>query len=315
MPYEIRQHERSRSVSSRKVTDALLVLPSLFHSIYLNLNRQQWNGKTTLAIAAIIKNEGPYLLEWIEYHRSIGFQKFYLYDNESTDNPRKILAPYVKAGIVELTPWPGKARQMDAYNDALNKHARDCKYLAVIDLDEFINFGSTSVSQWLDQHITDGISGVGLNWLIFGSAGRKARPEGLVIESYTQRSEASFRNNKHTKAIVNPRRVLGYPNPHFAVPLLGYHSINALGEHITGPFSPDSQSDIPPYINHYFCKSVEEFALKRSRGMADQLGIRDQSTFDEHDRNDVEDKSMLPKAAEVHHRLEYLHQHGHPYGI
>lgn len=84
---------------------------------------------------------------------------------------------------------------------------------------------------------------------------------------------------------------------------------------MNGPFSPDSQSDMPPYVNHYFCKSLEEFAVKRSRGMADNLGIRDQSSFSEHDRNEVEDRSMLPKAAEVHERLDYLLQHGTPYGM
>lgn len=151
MPCEIRQHARSKSIAARKVTDALLVLPGLVHSLYMNLAHQRWNGNITLAIAAIMKNEGPYLLEWIEYHRSIGFQKFYLYDNDSADNPAGILQPYIASGIVDLIPWPGQARQVDAYNDALNKHAKDCKYLATIDLDEFINFGSTDALTWLDH--------------------------------------------------------------------------------------------------------------------------------------------------------------------
>ena len=36
-----------------------------------------------IAIVAIAKNEGPYLREWIEYHRLVGIKRFYLYDNES----------------------------------------------------------------------------------------------------------------------------------------------------------------------------------------------------------------------------------------
>lgn len=175
-----------------------------------------------------------------------------MYDNGSTDNPSTVLNPYITAGIVDLIPWPGQARQVDAYNDALNRHAKDCKYLATIDLDELINFGSIDPLEWLDQHVGDDVSGIGLNWLIFGSAGRKTKPDGLVIESYTRRSEASFKNNQHTKAIVDPRRVLGYPNAHFAVPLLGFHAVNAKGLPMNGPFSPESQSDVPPYINHYF---------------------------------------------------------------
>jgi hypothetical protein len=46
-----------------------------------------------IAMVSIAKNEGPYLKEWIEYHKLVGFTKFYFYDNESTDNTREILAP------------------------------------------------------------------------------------------------------------------------------------------------------------------------------------------------------------------------------
>lgn len=55
--------------------------------------------------------------------------------------------------------------------------------------------------------------------------------------------------------------------------------------------------------------------MKRNRGMADKLGLRDQSSFGEHDHNEIEDRSMLPKAAEIHKRLDYLSRHGIPYGI
>ena len=291
-----------------------MVLPGLFHSLYLNFRHAAWDGSISLAIVAILKNEGPYVLEWVEYHRSIGFQKFFLYNNDSTDNVKELLAPYIQAGIVELIPWSGQTRQMDAYNDALNKHIRDCKYIATIDLDEFITFGNQGTLAWLNQHIVNGVSGVGINWLIFGSSGRKNKPDGLVLESYTQRSEASFKKNLHTKIIVDPRRVLGYCNPHFAVPLLGYHAINVSDEPMSGPFSPSTQSDVPPLVYHYFCKSLEEFALKRSRGMADNPNIRDRSDFTEHDRNEVTDASMLPKAAEVKKRLAYLYEYGYPYG-
>ncbi len=40
---------------------------------------------TPLAICAIFKNEGPYILEWVAYHRAVGFDHFVLYDNASTD--------------------------------------------------------------------------------------------------------------------------------------------------------------------------------------------------------------------------------------
>ena len=53
-----------------------------------------------LSIAAIYRNEAPYLREWIEFHKLVGVERFFLYNNESTDDHRAVLAPYVEAGIV-----------------------------------------------------------------------------------------------------------------------------------------------------------------------------------------------------------------------
>ena len=39
-----------------------------------------------LAVCAIYRNEAPYLREWIEFHRLVGVERFFLYNNESTDD-------------------------------------------------------------------------------------------------------------------------------------------------------------------------------------------------------------------------------------
>lgn len=51
-----------------------------------------------IAIVAIAKNEGLYLKEWIEYHLLVGIKKIYFYDNESEDNTKDILEPYIVGG-------------------------------------------------------------------------------------------------------------------------------------------------------------------------------------------------------------------------
>src|SRR5947209_4668609 len=43
---------------------------------------------TSLAICAIFKDEAPYLAEWVTFHRLMGVDRFYLYDNRSTDSWR-----------------------------------------------------------------------------------------------------------------------------------------------------------------------------------------------------------------------------------
>ena len=62
-----------------------------------------------LAVCAIAKNEGPYFQEWIEWHRKQGVEKFYIYDNESTDGTREVLEPYIASGLVDYTYFPEDA--------------------------------------------------------------------------------------------------------------------------------------------------------------------------------------------------------------
>ena len=59
----------------------------------------------SLYVCAIFKNETPYLKEWIEFHRIVGVEKFILYQNNSVDDYRYVLDPYVAEGIVELIDW------------------------------------------------------------------------------------------------------------------------------------------------------------------------------------------------------------------
>ena len=91
-----------------------------------------------LSIVAILKNEGAYLKEWLDYHLFAGVDHFYLYDNDSPDNQAEVAKPYVEAGLVDYIPYPGKAMQFMCYNEALSKVQFESRYISFIDLDEFV---------------------------------------------------------------------------------------------------------------------------------------------------------------------------------
>ena len=74
-----------------------------------------------LAVVAILKNEAPYLKEWLDYHLIAGVKHFYLYDNESPDNQAEVAKLYVAAGLVDYIPAPGKVMQTAVYNDAIKR--------------------------------------------------------------------------------------------------------------------------------------------------------------------------------------------------
>lgn len=240
-----------------------------------------------------MKNEAPYIKEWLEYHlRIVGVEHFYLYDNESKDNTSVILRPYIDKGIVTCIPICGLKRQHDAYNDALNRFGNDTKYMAFIDLDEFIFTDGKKFPEYLDERICDDSKegAVVVNWLLFGSAGFAKKPEGLVIENYVKRAEYDFKKNWHIKTICNPRKTLAFVNAHYAIYKHGAFAINTTGDRVAGAESIPTKGGIKIY--HYFTKSREEFEEKRLRGKADDGKVRAVTEFKEHDVNDVEDISL-----------------------
>lgn len=62
-----------------------------------------------LVMAAMFKDEAPYLREWILYHRMVGVEHFWLYNNDSTDNWSEVLAPFIDEGLVDVIPWQASA--------------------------------------------------------------------------------------------------------------------------------------------------------------------------------------------------------------
>ena len=59
-----------------------------------------------LAACTIYRDAASYLAEWIEFHRLVGVERFFLYDNGSADDHRDVLAPYVDEGIAVVHDWP-----------------------------------------------------------------------------------------------------------------------------------------------------------------------------------------------------------------
>ena len=94
-----------------------------------------------LSICAIFKDEAPYLPEWIEFHRLVGVERFFLYDNLSSRWRQGGLEPWVRAGVVSISDCSiplGQGGQGWAYADALRRARGRTRWLAFIDVDEFL---------------------------------------------------------------------------------------------------------------------------------------------------------------------------------
>lgn len=251
-----------------------------------------------LAIVAIAKNEGPYIREWIEYHRLVGIEQFYFYDNDSEDNTRRILKPYIDSNIVVYKKIEGKGKQLDAYNDAVRQYKDTCRYLAFIDLDEYLVPTEPFRPVWeiineTIEHHGKGASGVGINWAVFGSSGHEKTPKGLTVLNFTKRGHNRQAANAHIKTIVNPREVKYYISPHYPLYRLGAYSINELGNERLYVWFSDIREYKNIRINHYYTKSMEQYQTEKARrGYGDRIGTYKMEQFHKYDLNDIEDRGM-----------------------
>ena len=240
-----------------------------------------------LSVCAIAKNEGPYFEEWIEWHLAHGVEKFYIYDNESTDGSKDILGPYIKRGVVEYKYWSGSKQQLAVYDNCLANYRFSSRWIAFIDLDEFIvPLKDKSIPEFLKRY--ESFSVVEINWLIYGSSGRRIKTPGTMMERFKRHSLPNNILNRHVKSIVNPRRIFCMIGCHEAARISG-RSSDSHGTRIKKNFRDrEPQQDIIR-INHYAVKSHEEFMGKRARGRARTTSYRTDEYFSQYDLNDIEE--------------------------
>lgn len=243
--------------------------------------------KYYLSVCAIAKNEGPYFKEWIEWHHRQGVEKFYIYDNESTDCTKDVLEPYIQSGLVEYTYFPGRKRQLAAYDDCFERHRTETRWLAVIDLDEFIvPIKDRNIPAFL--HRMEKYPVVEINWLVYGSGGAKNHEPGGVMERFRCHSLPEDHLNTHVKSIVDPRRVCTMIGCHEAARISG-HAVDSHGERLKNGFGHRKPQQDVIRINHYAVKSYEEFLEKRARGRARTDSLRDMGYFKQYDLNDIKE--------------------------
>ena len=225
-----------------------------------------------LSVCGIAKNEQHGLREWVHYHRLVGVEHFYIYDNDSAVPVRETLAKEIASEYVTCIEFSGPSKQMPAYNHYLSNFGKDTQWAAMIDADEFMVPKKTnSVLDVLDSFIN--YASLQVNWVIFGSGGHLTRPQGLVIENYTQSSPSSYKENLHTKAIVQPSKIqCAGSNPHYFIPLRGFFVVGENFEGVPNAWSKTHNVETIQ-LNHYTIKSLEDFHAKIAKGRADAVHL------------------------------------------
>lgn len=226
------------------------------------------------SICAIVKDEDASLREWLVYHLAIGFEHATIYDNGSATPVNALLREFVDAGLVTAVDFPLREnQQLSAYFHCLREQRPHTRWLAFIDVDEFIvPLKNTDIRDFLDNYADYG--GVGVHWKMFGSSGHLQRPDGNVIENYTE----TLGLNEHIKSIVQTKYATHPLSPHHFAYKDNYYCVNEDKFIIDAPFSYPIGNIVT--LNHYYYKSQQDYEEKINRGLATQIAKNVQRSID-----------------------------------
>jgi len=250
-----------------------------------------------LTMCAIVKNEEPYLEEWLRYHSLQGVEHFYIHDDYSTDGTMNILKEWENAGKATIYSGfrkPNMPPQQAFYDFIAKEKKEETVWCAFFDIDEF--YQGEKTMNGLFGELGDAVSAMEISWCHYGSSGLLKNDGRLVIERFLKHSSLYIRYNRFPKTVAKLDNCMKCNNAHVFEYAKGI-ILNSGKNDITSYDSRYRLSELKPCwdscrLNHYHVKSREEYSNKMKKNYADS-GIRRISKFLALDRNEIYDDSML----------------------
>jgi len=240
-------------------------------------------GRDGLAIVFLVKNEAVNLPEWVGFHKLVGARHFFAYHDHSTDNTEEVLRETLDVSELTITPWRNTnsydvrrkrfiSNQVTAYVHAIMNHGENFRWMAFIDVDEFILPMQKDTIEEALAHL-EGFPNVSLPWHMFGRCGHEEKPQGGVLRNYTQRAADPMTNLtgvRNFKCIVDPCKVTMVSLHGFRTSDHGDVTCNDAGKRANSGrrVKPDFYSAEHLKLYHYYTKSNAELQAKLKRGSA-----------------------------------------------
>ncbi|WP_254606346.1 glycosyltransferase family 2 protein [Sphingomonas bacterium] len=264
------------------------------------------------ALVATMRNEGPFLIEWVAYHRLIGFDEILVCTNDCVDGSPDLLDVLQDRGLVRhlrCTPAPGEKAQIVAYAAAERVLAADWPdVLMVLDADEFLNVhvGDRRLADLLAA-VPDATA-VLVNWRIFGSAGHPDWSPRPVTGRFTRAARRDSGVNWPFKTLFRNPQAYHCPllphGPGFARdgwPGL-LRAVDGGGAVLPDRYAradtflqsePGTVSWRLAQVNHYNTRSRADYLAKHHRGGGQGPGRWDRdANWVVFDRNEEEDRTI-----------------------
>ena len=229
-----------------------------------------------VALIAIAKNEEKRIGDWLTFHALAGVREVILYDNMSDDRTAEIARNF-KGMTVTVIPWELNAtlrspelllpRQTLAYCHAISTFGAKFRWVALIDIDEYIVPKShSSIEEVLEP--LEQFANISLPWAMFGHNGHESPPNLPVPFAYTQRAEISAGPLLNFKCLLDPAEVVKVDVHRFETTSMGTKSANTLGKTTENKQRKTSAFATTELLqlNHYYLMSKQDTAEKLAKG-------------------------------------------------
>lgn len=237
------------------------------------------------------KNEGPFLLEWIAYHRLIGVTDFIVFSNDCEDGSDAMLARLQDHGVLRHIPQEvekGKSIQWQALQRlAKERMTVGADWVLFSDMDEFpmVHAGAHRLPDAIAA-MPEGTEAIALPWRLFGAAGIVGYADSPVTGQFLRSAPPALYRpiaGRHFKTLYRPeafqrpgihrpKRKPAAPPPLWADGAGQPLPENFRSKNETIMLPKQTVGQIVVELNHYSLRSVESFLVKTARGLANRQG-------------------------------------------